>query len=219
MFLYFYFREGFRLDWCYNKYDCFEANYPDQANINKRISNIQLSQNTLKNNDHLLTKYGSVHIFKLLGARPIMNLKENLLSEMKGALKGRESLKLGTIRSLVSEIKNQEIDLRRELDNDEIVSIIITQIKKRKEAATLFAQGGRNDLCEKENQEMTILQKYLPEQVSEESLRSRIQEVIIELEALEMKDLGKVMKKIIPEFKGRADNEQIKNLVAECLEQ
>ena len=148
-----------------------------------------------------------------------MNLKESLLSEMKGALKGRESLKLGTIRSLISEIKNQEIDLRRELDNDEIVSIIITQIKKRKEAATLFAQGGRNDLCEKENQEMTILQKYLPEQVSEESLRSRIQEVIVELEIVEMKDLGKVMKKIIPEFKGRADNGQIKNLVAECLKQ
>ena len=147
-----------------------------------------------------------------------MDLKENLLSEMKGALKGRESLKLGTIRSLISEIKNQEIDLRRELDNDEIVSIVFTQIKKRKEAATLFAKGGRNDLCEKENQEMTILQKYLPKQVSEESLRNRIQEVIVELEIVEMKDLGKVMKKIIPEFKGRADNGKIKNLVAECLE-
>ena len=147
-----------------------------------------------------------------------MDLKENLHSEMKGALKGKDALKLGTIRGLISEIKNQEIDLRRELDNDEIVSIVVTQIKKRKEAATLFAKGGRNDLCEKENQEMTILQKYLPEQVSEESLRNRIQEVIVELEIVEMKDLGKVMKKIIPEFKGRADNGKIKNLVAECLE-
>ena len=148
-----------------------------------------------------------------------MNLKENLLSEMKGALKGRDSLKLGTIRSLISEIKNQEINLRRELDNDEIVSIVVTQIKKRKEAATLFVKGGRKDLCEKENQEMTILQGYLPEQVSEESLRNRIQEVIVELRVVEMKDLGKVMKKVIPEFKGRADNRQIKNLVTKCLGQ
>ena len=136
---------------------------------------------------------------------------------MKGALKAKDTLKLNTIRGLISEIKNREIDLRRELEDDEIISIIATQIKKRKEAATLFEKGGRNDLCEKENQEMTILQGYLPEQVSEESLRNRIQEVIVELRVVEMKDLGKVMKKVIPEFKGRADNGQIKKLVAECL--
>ena len=136
---------------------------------------------------------------------------------MKGALKAKDTLKLNTIRGLISEIKNREIDLRRELEDDEIISIIATQIKKRKEAATLFEKGGRNDLCEKENQEMTILQGYLPEQVSEESLRNRIQEVIVELRVVEMKDLGKVMKKVIHEFKGRADNGQIKKLVAECL--
>jgi hypothetical protein len=116
-----------------------------------------------------------------------------------------------------SSIKNREIDLRREIEDDEVVSIISTQIKRRKEAATLFKQGGRNDLYEKENQEATILQEYLPEQVSEENLRNRIQEVIVELGVVEMKDLGKVMKKVIPEFKGRADNGQIKNLVLDAL--
>ena len=148
-----------------------------------------------------------------------MSLKENLLSDMKGALKAKESLKLNTIRGLISEIKNREIDFRRELEDDEVISIIISQIKKRKEAAALFEKGGRNDLHEKENQEMKILQEYLPEQVSEESLRNRIQEVIVELGIVEMKDLGKVMKKVVPEFKGRADNGQIKDLVAECLGQ
>jgi len=138
---------------------------------------------------------------------------------MKGALKAKDTLKLNTIRGLISEIKNREIDLRRELEDDGVVSIIATQIKKRKEAAALFEKGGRNDLCEKENQEMAILKEYLPEQVSEESLRNRIQEVIVELGVVEMKELGKVMKKIVPEFKGRADNGQIKNLVAECLGQ
>jgi|TARA_B110000467_G_C18234191_1_gene430541 uncharacterized protein YqeY len=146
-----------------------------------------------------------------------MNLKESLLTHMKEAQKARDSLTLNTIRCVISEIKNREIDLRRELDDEEITSLVSTQIKKRKEAATLFDKGGRTDLSEKENQEMVILQKYLPEQVSEEDLKNRIQEVILELGIVDIKDLGMVMKTIIPEFKGRADNGQIKNLVIECL--
>jgi uncharacterized protein YqeY len=146
-----------------------------------------------------------------------MNLKESLLTHMKEAQKARDSLTLNTIRCVISEIKNREIDLRRELDDEEIISLVSTQIKKRKEAATLFDKGGRTDLSEKENQEMVILQKYLPEQVSEEDLKNRIQEVILELGIVDIKDLGMVMKTIIPEFKGRADNGQIKNLVIECL--
>ena len=146
-----------------------------------------------------------------------MNLKETLLSDMKGALKARDSLKLTTIRGLISEIKNREIDVGHDLVDDEIISIISTQVKKRKEAAIFFDKGGRKDLLEKENQEKKILQEYLPEQVSVNDLKQRIQEVISELEIIDIKDLGKIMKTIIPEFKGRADNEQIKNLVTECL--
>ena len=147
-----------------------------------------------------------------------MGLKEKLLSDMKGALKARDALKLSTIRGLNAEIKNREIDLRRALGDDEIVPIISTQIKRRKEAAALFDKGGRSDLCEKENQEMAVLQEYLPEQVSEEDLRRRVLEVVAELGAAEMKDLGKVMKTLILEFRGRANNSVIKNLVAEQLE-
>ena len=146
-----------------------------------------------------------------------MNLKESLLSDMKGALKARDSLKLITIRGLISEIKNREIDVGRDLVEDEIISIILTQVKKRKEAAIFFDKGGREDLLQKENQEKKILQEYLPEQVSANDLKQRVQEVILELEIIDIKDLGKIMKTIIPEFKGRADNEQIKNLVTECL--
>ena len=146
-----------------------------------------------------------------------MNLKESLLSDMKGALKARDSLKLITIRGLISEIKNREIDVSRDLVEDEIISIILTQVKKRKEAAIFFDKGGRKDLLEKENQEKKILQEYLPEQVSANDLKQRVQELISELGITDIKDLGKIMKTIIPEFKGRADNEQIKNLVTECL--
>ena len=148
-----------------------------------------------------------------------MDFKESLLTAMKEALKAKNSLKLNTIRGLISEIKNREIDLRRDLEDDEIISIVSSQIKKRKEASTLFDKGGRSDLSEKENQEITFLQEYLPEQVSEEDLRKRVKEVILELGVSDIKDLGKVMKIIIPEFKGRADNSQIKNLVAGCLRQ
>ena len=146
-----------------------------------------------------------------------MNLKESLRSDMKGALKAGDSLKLITIRGLISEIKNLEIDVGRNLVEDEIISIILTQVKKRKEAAIFFDKGGREDLLEKENQEKKILQEYLPEQVSVNDLKQRIQEVISEFGIIDIKDLGKIMKTIIPEFKGRADNEQIKNLVTECL--
>ena len=146
-----------------------------------------------------------------------MNLKESLLSDMKGALKARDSLKLITIRGLISEIKNHEIDVGRDLVEDEIISIILTQVKKRKEAAIFFDKGGREDLLEKENQEKKILQEYLPEQVSVNDLKQRVQEVILELKITDIKDLGKIMKTVIPEFKGRADNEQIKSLVTECL--
>lgn len=136
---------------------------------------------------------------------------------MKGALKARDSLRLSTIRGLNSEIKNKEIDLRRDILDEEVLSLVASQIKKRKEAAAMFEKGGRFDLSEKEDQERVILQGYLPEQASEDEVRNRVREVIAELAAQGPKDLGKVMKTIIPEFKGKADSGMIKNLVSEYL--
>ena len=146
-----------------------------------------------------------------------MTLKDKLLSDMKEALKSKDSLRLNTIRSVIAAIKNQEIDLRKELQDDEVLSIVTHEVKKRKEASALFEQGGRMDLVEKENQEHTILLAYLPEQASEEELRKRIQEVIAETGAEGMKDFGKIMKVLVPEFKGKADNGLIKNLAGEYL--
>ena len=146
-----------------------------------------------------------------------MTLKDKLLSDMKEALKSKDSLRLNTIRSVIAAIKNQEIDLRKELQDDEVLSIVTHEVKKRKEASALFEQGGRTDLVEKETREHTILQAYLPEQVSEEDLRKRIQEVIAETEAKGMKDLGKIMKALVPELKGKADNGLIKDLAGEYL--
>ena len=146
-----------------------------------------------------------------------MTLKERLLTDMKEALRAKDSLRLNTIRSIISAIKNQEIDLRKEIEEEEILTLVAREVKKRKEASALFKKGGRTDLMEKEDQEMVVLQVYLPEQVSEEVLRKRIQEVIAATGAEGMKDFGKIMKVLVPEFKGKADNALIKDLAGEFL--
>ena len=146
-----------------------------------------------------------------------MTLKEKLSSDMKEALRSKDSLRLNTIRSVISAIKNQEIELRKEVQEEEILSLMTREVKKRKEASVLFKQGGRTDLMEKEDQELAILQAYLPEQVSADVLRQRIQEVIAETGAEGMKDFGKIMKVLVPEFKGKADNALIKDIAGEYL--
>ena len=146
-----------------------------------------------------------------------MSLKEKLLSNMKEAMKSKDSVKLGTVRGVISAVKNQEIDLKKELSEEEILTIVSREVKKRKEAAVLYEKGNRPELKDKEIQEMKILKTYLPEQVSEKDLRRRIQEVIAETGAEGMKDFGKIMKTLVPEFKGKADNSLIKELANEYL--
>ena len=124
-----------------------------------------------------------------------MSLKEKLLSNMKEAMKSKDSVKLGTVRGVISAVKNQEIDLKKELSEEEILTIVSREVKKRKEASVLYEKGNRPELKDKEIQEMKILQTYLPEQVSEKDLRRRIQEVIAETGAEGMKDFGKIMKR------------------------
>jgi len=146
-----------------------------------------------------------------------MTLKEQLQEDLKAALRDKNSLKLNTIRSLKSTIKYKEIELNKELDDQDIIALIVTQIKKNKEAAEIFAKGNRPELQEKELQEAGFLSEYLPKQVSEEELRERIQQIIKETDAQDAKDLGKIMKCAIPEFKGRAESAFIKSLALEYL--
>ena len=146
-----------------------------------------------------------------------MKLKQTLLLGLKEAMKSKYSLKVDTLRLIVSEINNREIDLREELGDEAITALLTTQIKKRKEAAKMFEQGDRTDLKEKEEKEMAIIQVYLPEQVGEYELKQRVQAVIAETGAQGLKDMGKVMKVVVPEFKGKAEGDQIRNIVTELL--
>lgn len=136
---------------------------------------------------------------------------------MKGAMKSKDRIRLNTIRIVKSEIKNQEISLRRELGDEEIITLISSQVKKRREAAAFFLKGDRADLRQQELDEIVVLEDYLPEQVSPEEIQKRVEEIVNELAAQGPKDMGMVMKVIVPEFKGKADNSLIKEMVAKTL--
>lgn len=132
-------------------------------------------------------------------------------------MKAREALKVETLRILNSEIKNKEIEVGHPLEDESVVALLTRQIKQRKEAAALYAKGGRSDLREKEEQELAILEGYLPAQATEEKLVTRIREVIRETGAQGPRDLGKVMKVVAAEFKGKADGARLKDLVSQNL--
>ena len=136
---------------------------------------------------------------------------------MKGAMKSKDSIRLNTIRIVKSEIKNQEISLHRELEDEEIITLISSQIKKRREAAALFQKGDRPELMQQELDEISVLEDYLPEQVSPEEVQKRVEEIIKDVGAQSLRDMGKVMKVIVPEFKGKADNSLIKDMVTKIL--
>lgn len=146
-----------------------------------------------------------------------MNLRENLLSDLKGAMKSKDSIKVDTLRLIIAEIKNKEIDLHDAMGDEAILDLLTTQIKKRKEAAEMYEKGGRTDLKEKEEKEITIIQAYLPAKASEEELRQRIQAVIAETGASSPNEMGKIMKVVVPEFKGKAEGDQIRKIVTELL--
>jgi hypothetical protein len=142
-----------------------------------------------------------------------MSLSQQLNEAMKEAMRAKDSLRLNTIRQIRTSVKNKEIDERRELDDQEIIGVISTLVKQRKESAQLYREGGRPDLAEKEEQEMAVLQEFLPAQLGEEEIRSIIEEAVIETGAASMKDMGKVMKVVTGRTLGRADGRLVSELV------
>ena len=127
-----------------------------------------------------------------------MSLKERLKADMKEALKSKDKVKLSTIRMINSLIKNAEIEKRGELTDDEIVQLLMKYAKQRREAIEMYEKGGRPDLVEKEKAELAVVESYLPEQLSEEELRQIVTQAIQELGATSVKDMGAVMKAVLP---------------------
>jgi Uncharacterized conserved protein len=144
-------------------------------------------------------------------------LFNKLQEEMKAAMKSGDKDKLSTIRMLISEIKKVQIDSKKELTDEEIISIMQKYIKQRKEAYTQYEQAGRKDLAEKELKEIEIVQQFLPPPLSEEELIKIVEETIHEVGASSIKDMGKVVKAVMDKVKGRAEGSLISKIVKEKL--
>ena len=146
-----------------------------------------------------------------------MSLKERLTEDMKGALKARDSLLLTTVRMALAALKNKEIELRRELEEREAIEVIVSQARLRREAIEQYQRGKRPDLVAKEEKELAALEGYLPPAMSDQEIEEEISRSIAEANATGPKDLGRVMKLLIPRMVGRADNRKVSERTRQAL--
>jgi len=142
-----------------------------------------------------------------------MSLKERLDQDLKTAMREKAQLRLDTIRMLKSAIKYREIELMKPLDDAGIYSVISSEVKRRRDAAEQYKAGNRPELAEKEEKEIVILQAYLPQQLSQDELRAKVDAAVAAVGAQGMKDMGKVMKALLPEVQGRAEGSAVSELV------
>jgi len=147
-----------------------------------------------------------------------MSLQQRLDDDLKAAMKSSDSLKTSVLRMIKAAIKNKQVEKRKDLSDEEIISVLSTLTKQRRESIDLFSKGGREDLAEKERQELAVLQLYLPGQLSPEDLDRIIMEAINESSAEGVKDIGKVMRLIMPRVQGAADGKVVNQRVKELLE-
>ena len=145
-------------------------------------------------------------------------LLKKLQDEMKKALKSKNTLKLSVIRMLISEIKKEQIDKKKELSDEEILKIIQRYAKQRREAIEQYKKAGRQDLVEKEEKELNIVLEFLPKQLTEEEINKIVEETIKEIGASSIKDMGKVMKAVMEKVKGRADGSIVSKIVKAKLD-
>ncbi len=147
-----------------------------------------------------------------------MSLLQRLDREMKAALKESDKLKLSAIRLVKAAVKNKQIEKGRELSDDEIQSVISTLAKQRRDSIEQFLKGGRQDLADQETRELAVLQSYMPEQLSPAELDKIIIQAIQESSARDEKDIGKLMKVLMPRVKGLADGKTVNSRAKELLQ-
>jgi len=146
-----------------------------------------------------------------------MSLYDDIILDLKKSIKEQDKGRLSVLRGLKSAIKNKQVELREELTDDQIRGVLSSEIKKRKEAIEKFGQGLRQDLVEKEEEELRILSSYLPPQLSAEEIKGVVTQAIEEISASGPKDLGKVMKSVMPKLAGRADGREVNRIARELL--
>lgn len=146
-----------------------------------------------------------------------MLLKEQISAAQKAAMRAKNKLELATLRMLLSELRNREIAQQAELSDDNIIQVITTLIKQRRDAAAQFTAAERIDLAEKECAEVHVLQRFLPEPLEEHEITALIERAVEETEAQTMAQMGKVMNYLKPHVQGRADIAHVSTLVKERL--
>lgn len=144
--------------------------------------------------------------------------KARLAEEMKDALRGGEKLRLGALRMLSASVKNREVELRREVDDEEFVQVARREVKRRKEAAEAYDQAGRPELADKERQEQAVLEAYLPAQMGDAEVAALVDEAIEATGASGPADLGKVMGHVMGKAKGRVDGGRVNQLARTKLQ-
>ncbi|HDH00345.1 MAG TPA: GatB/YqeY domain-containing protein [Nitrospirae bacterium] len=147
-----------------------------------------------------------------------MSISEKIADDLKEALKAGDKSKLSVLRLVKSAMKNKEIEKRASLTDEDVYAILRSFVKRSRESIGQFSKAGRTELVEKEKEELSILQGYLPEQLEEDDLRKIIKDIIEEAGASGPGDMGKVMKSVMAKVKGQADGRLVNRIVGEMLE-
>jgi len=143
-----------------------------------------------------------------------VEIREKIMADVKAAMIAKESLKLGALRMLQAAIKNREIEVRPEaITQDDVMGVIKKLVKQRKESIEQYQQANRQDLVDKEAEELKVLENYLPAQMSREQIEPIVNEVIAALGAKTVKDMGPVMKEVIARTAGTADNKIVSEII------
>ena len=142
---------------------------------------------------------------------------EKIKTDLKDAMKGREKSKLNPLRNLISKMKMKEIEKGKALSDEECLKVCIASAKQIKDSISQFEEGGRFDLSENEKKELVIIEKYLPKQLSDEEIISKIKIIMMKVNASNASDMRKIMGPIMSEVSGKADGKHIQKLVLEEL--
>jgi uncharacterized protein YqeY len=143
-----------------------------------------------------------------------MTLQERIQSHLVDAMRSKEQLRLSVLRMMKSAVKNKDVDKMNALEEPEVIAVLNTLVKQRKDSVEQFRNGGREEMAQKEEAEIKIIEEYLPAAASEEDIRQAVEEAIQETGAASMKDMGKVMKATLARLAGKsADGSRVSELV------
>ena len=146
-----------------------------------------------------------------------MSLKTQLTEGMKTAMRAKDQVSLSTIRLINAAIKQFEVDERTEVDDAKVISILTKMVKQRKDSAKIYTEAGRQDLADKENAEIEILNRYLPQMMSAEEIKTVVEAAITETGASGMADMGKVMGVLKTRLAGKADMGEVNKVLKAAL--